>query len=422
MIRGSVFGFLVFFLLPSARSAQPVLDLPARDLPLAVEEADLFSVGSITGEEWETFARIGGVSFDGQGNLYILDTDNFRVVKVDPEGKLLSEMGGEGGGPGEFGMPLSFSVTPSGEVRVFDLGQQGFTVFNSDGSFKNTVHRSGGGLFLPSGGLLAHPGGGIASGGAGGIRVAGGGGGGEEKPRPVDLYTLGDELEVTTVYEAWNPLAATGPRRPETSSAGGVQISAAPQRAFDPPLLVGVLPDGRLAVADSSTYTIKLVEPGEGVVNTLRRPIDPRKTTRRDQSEEKARQMEEVLANTSAGGGGRAYAMSGSGSGSSIPVSSEQVRAIAEQRIEGMEFAEEIPVLAEMAVDWAGRLWIQRTGSRVGENGPIDVVTGDGAYLGTVPPGEFEIPDAFGPDGLAAYIQRDDLGVPAVLVRRLHLR
>jgi len=266
---------------------------------------------------------------------------------------------------------------------------------------------------------MRHPGGGIVAGGAGGMRISVGGGGGEEKPRPVELYTLGEELEVTTVYEAWNPLAAVGTRRAETSSAGGMQISAAPQRAFDPSLMVGVLPDGRLAVADSSTYTIKLIEPGLGVVKILRRPIDPRKATRRDQSDEKARQLEEVLASTAAGGGGWAYALSGSGSGRSIQISREQVRAIAEQRIEGMEFAEEIPVLVEMAADWAGRLWIQRTGPRVGEEGPIDLVAGDGAYLGTLSPGSFEIPDAFGPNGLAAYIQRDDLGVPTVRVKRL---
>jgi hypothetical protein len=409
----------ISLLLPSTLRAQPVLELPAGDRPLTVEGEDLYSVGSITGEEWETFSRIAGVAFDSQGNLYILDTDNFRVVKVDSRGGLLSEMGGEGGGPGEFGMPLSFSVTPSGEVRVFDMGQQGFTTFNPDGSFKNTVKMAGGGLFFPSGGLMTHPGGGIVAGGAGGIRISVGGGGGEEKPRPVDLYTLGDELEVTTVYEAWNPLTAVGTRRAETSSAGGVQISAAPQRAFDPSLMVGVLPDGRLAVADSSTYAIKLIEPGQGVVQILRRPIVPRKATRRDQSDERARQLEEVVANTAAGGDGRAYALSGSGSGTSIQISREQVRAIAEQRIEGMEFAEEIPALAEMAADWAGRLWIRRTGPRVGEEGPIDVVTGDGAYLGTLFPRAFEIPDAFGPNGLAAYIERDELGVPTVLVRRL---
>ena len=419
---GLVLTLGCFILLPSALGAQPVTDLPAKDRPLSVEGEDLFSVGSITGEEWETFARIGGVAFDGQGNLYILDVDNFRVVKVDSRGRLLSEMGGQGGGPGEFGMPLSFSVTPSGEVRVFDLGQQGFTIFNPDGSFKNTTKMAGGGLFFPSGGLLTHPGGGIVSGGAGGIRISGGGGAGEEKPRPVELYTLGDELEVTTVYEAWNPHVAVGSRRAETASAGGMQISAPPQRAFDPSLMVGVLPDGRLAVADSSTYAIKLIEPGQGVVQTLRRPIAPRKTTRRDQSDERARQLEEVVANTSAGGGGRAYALSGSGSGSSIQISAEQVRALAEQRIEGMEFAEEIPVLAEMAADWEGRLWVQRTGRRVGEEGPIDLVTGNGGYLGSLSPGEFEMPDAFGPNGLVAYIQRDDLGVPTVLVRRLSIR
>ena len=43
-----------------------------------------------------------------------------------------------------------------------------------------------------------------------------------------------------------------------------------------------------------------------------------------------------------------------------------------------MEFAEEMPVIAGMAVDWSGRLWLERTGPRVGEEGPIDIVSPGG--------------------------------------------
>jgi len=412
-------GALLHFAVPGG--AQVVSELPTGDRFLTLETSEVFSVGSILGEDWETFSRIGGVAFDAQGNLYILDADNFRVVKVEPQGPLLAEMGGEGGGPGEFGMPLSFSVTPSGEVRVFDLGQQGFTVFNPDGSFKTTAKMPGSGFFVPPGGLLPHPGGGIVSGGSGGIRVAAGGDVGAEEFRPVDLYELGEEVEVTTVYQAWNPLAALGDRRAETSSAGGIQISSAPQRAFDPVLMVGVLPSGCLAVVDSSTYTIKVVEAGEGVVQTIRRGIPPRKTTRRDQSDEKERQLKEAEEFAASGGGGRAFAVGGTGSGRAIQSSPDQIREITEQRIEGMEFAEEIPVLEEMATDWEGRLWLRRTGARIGETGPIDVVGGEGGDIGTLRAGEFEIPDAFGPGGLTASIERDDMDVPKVVVRRISL-
>ena len=84
-----------------------------------------------------------------------------------------------------------------------------------------------------------------------------------------------------------------------------------------------------------------------------------------------------------------------------------------------MEFGEEIPVLAGLAVDWAGQIWVERTSPQVGEKGPVDLIDAYGRYLGSLEPGESRIPDAFGPNGLAAYIESDELDVPRVVVRRL---
>lgn len=84
-------------------------------------------------------------------------------------------------------------------------------------------------------------------------------------------------------------------------------------------------------------------------------------------------------------------------------------------------FAEEIPVIVGMAVDWAGRFWIERSGDRVGEDGPVDVIDSAGRYLGTVDPDGFELPDAFGPAGLMAYIERDELDAPVIVVKRVAL-
>ena len=51
--------------------------------------------------------------------------------------------------------------------------------------------------------------------------------------------------------------------------------------------------------------------------------------------------------------------------------------------------------------------------------GAIDLFTADGEYRGTIAEDGPRIPDAFGPDGLAAWIERDELDVPRVVVRRL---
>ena len=46
-------------------------------------------------------------------------------------------------------------------------------------------------------------------------------------------------------------------------------------------------------------------------------------------------------------------------------------------------------------------------------------MTATGDYLGTLPPDGPRIPDAFGPGGLMAYIETDEMDVPTVRVVRL---
>lgn len=91
------------------------------------------------------------------------------------------------------------------------------------------------------------------------------------------------------------------------------------------------------------------------------------------------------------------------------------LRRRAEARIEELRFAEEIPVVQEIRTDWEGRTWVLRTGPRPG------VISATGVYLGTLPPNATGLPLAFGPGGLAAFVEVDELDVPSVVVRRISL-
>ena len=63
---------------------------------------------------------------------------------------------------------------------------------------------------------------------------------------------------------------------------------------------------------------------------------------------------------------------------------------------------------------------MQRRAEEPGDDaGPIDVLTPDGGYMGTYPAGAVALPDAFGPDGLAAFIEKDEMDVETVVVKRL---
>ena len=83
-------------------------------------------------------------------------------------------------------------------------------------------------------------------------------------------------------------------------------------------------------------------------------------------------------------------------------------------------FYPEIPVIQALSATWEGRIWVMRRGDDdLLEDGPIDVLTADGEYVGTYRTGATKMPDAFGPNGLAAYIEFDEFEVASVVVRRL---
>ena len=64
-------------------------------------------------------------------------------------------------------------------------------------------------------------------------------------------------------------------------------------------------------------------------------------------------------------------------------------------------------------------MWVQRRGEEPESDGPIDILTTEGEYLGTLRTDATKMPDAFGPDGMAAFIELDDFDVASVVMRRL---
>ena len=82
-------------------------------------------------------------------------------------------------------------------------------------------------------------------------------------------------------------------------------------------------------------------------------------------------------------------------------------------------FYHEIPVLRSLSTTWEGRIWVMRQGDELIGDGPIDVMTAAGEYVGTYPSGATAMPDAFGPDGLAAFVELGEFDVSRVVVRRL---
>ena len=200
-----------------------------------------------------------------------------------------------------------------------------------------------------------------------------------------------------------------GPRPSMVARPGEMSVQIGGRMpAFTPTLNWGVLPSGGAAYFQTAEYAVTVVSSTGEVERVLRRPIEPRRVTGRDEDDERDRRWTDF----EAGGGPQIRIVEND---RELDASAER-RRIFERMMAQLEFADVIPVLANMAVDGAGRLWIQRTGRRVTEEGPVDVVTADGEYMGTVE--GITLPDAFGADGRVVFVESDEVGVPMVVVKR----
>jgi tripartite motif-containing protein 71 len=63
-----------------------------------------------------------GLTVDKNGNIYVADTDNFRVQKFTNNGTYIKQVGGYGSGKLTFEYPVNIAVDDSGCIYVVDMG------------------------------------------------------------------------------------------------------------------------------------------------------------------------------------------------------------------------------------------------------------------------------------------------------------
>lgn len=97
------------------------------------EHVDLASL--LGREEWEKGGgEIGGVSVDGDGNVYFTVPVLFRVYKLTPE-KTLTFFGRPGSAPGRFGVVAGVDTDSRGHILVADRLKSVVMVFDKDFTF-----------------------------------------------------------------------------------------------------------------------------------------------------------------------------------------------------------------------------------------------------------------------------------------------
>jgi len=415
---------LLVLLLAGCGSGTATPGLADGDVLLDLEVEDLYRVGSREGGTWDAFTRITSMAFGDDGRLYILDPQQRRVHVVGESGEHLLSFGVQGDGPGELRNAVGVQVLADGRIVVADNGHQAFLVFGPDGAFQRSHgYDSGGSLPGPrlqrfgADAVIAH---------APGLRLeASPGGGPPTLPTTTPVYRWSldashDGGARERVLDAWRPERELPRSQGGAGGVGGAAMRVSVSRALEPGVHFAALPDGRLALADSSAYQIRIYS-AEGESGSpprvVGREIRPVPVGPEEQAGEKARRLAEL----EAGGGPQIQMVTqGPGGGGAQVVPQEQIREMLRSQMEEMSFWHEIPVVTRLAADTEGRLWVERSAG-IGEEGPIDLLTADGDYLGTLPAGGFRTPMAFGPEGLAAWVELDELEVPFVRVARLRV-
>ena len=407
---------------------RPVLH--AQDRPLAWDFPEVWRVGGLSAPEWALFTRRDDMAFDGNGNLYVVDGEADHIVKVDAEGRLVMTIGRPGEGPGEFKSLYNVLVWPDGGIAANDGGRDVFHLFDADGNFQRMVRWRAvtGTMSLDFNSARAmRPG-----------------------PRPGIIYAQGTERSLTQMYSALAErigaesgeqadertiealslagdlvtseplLEAWRPPRPETPAAvelGNTEsmyntLNEAPY--FEPELRWDVLSGGAIAYADSSTYRVRIVRDAT-ILNTFTRPIAPQPVTPAIES-----RVRELMLRALDEEDEEPVPEATGVSGIDLAAIDREIEAAARKGIEDMTFYPEIPVIAEIRGAADGFVWVGRQDAvNEDDDGLIDVFDPEGNYRGTFPTGGLGMPDAFGPDGLVAYWELDEMDVPSIVVYRL---
>ena len=413
----------------------PADQASAQDRPLAAELEEVYRAGGLNAAEWAFFTDSGQVAFDAAGNLFVLDRAAGHVVVIDPQGRLARTIGRMGQGPGEFTMMMDLVVWRDGRAGVLDLGHFAIQIFTPEGGFERLVKMAGGrgpaAMFTgartglkadPLGNALIAPGPPAAMG-----RMAEliGDALGEDVEVPdagVDERGLerlgldGDVVSATPILQGWKVPREEAPELNVDDIEEFADGLMGGIRQLEPGFHWDLLPDGGVAYSDSSAYVIKLAGREGEESGVLRRPLSPEAVTERIREGTIAYTLRTLKEEFEKQSLDPELAGLLEGAADMMP---DLMKTMQEQ-VEKQGFYHEVPVVRGVRATWEGALWVQRRGEEAWDDeGPIDVFGVDREYLGTLAAGAPGMPAAFGPDGLVAYWEFDEMDMPTIVVKRL---
>lgn len=95
----------------------------------------LFSIYGYGKRSSQLLSRPNGIAVEKNGNIYLTDQENDRVLVFDKKGQFLFKFGKKGSNKGEFKAPMGIAISPSNQVFVTDRVQNKVLIFSSTGKF-----------------------------------------------------------------------------------------------------------------------------------------------------------------------------------------------------------------------------------------------------------------------------------------------
>jgi DNA-binding beta-propeller fold protein YncE len=128
-----------------------------------LDHGQIVVVDKSSGEELERLGREGfeeaqfmfptNLARDRDGNLYVSDTANYRIQKVDRRGRPLLQIGEAGDAPGNFARPKGLAVDDEGRIYAVDAAFMNVQIFDAEGRLLLAFGPAGtepGDMYLPA--------------------------------------------------------------------------------------------------------------------------------------------------------------------------------------------------------------------------------------------------------------------------------
>ncbi len=251
---------MVIFLSINLLNAQSLSSLYQKEL--IQFEKDWVVGGGVVDENY-SFTNISKICIDSKGKLFVLDSGENCVKIFDHYGKYIKTFGRKGNGPGELQQAFYMSIDPMDNIVIYDSGNLRFSKFNNKEVFINTIR---------FGGIITNFN--ISSSGDYYIETTEYDPGGKKGGTLIKISQFSPDLKTENIVDSERILDSIIIIKESTGKLIPVP--------FHPKLMWSLFPSGRILIARSEDYSLKIFSSDLKLINEIRHKAEQIKVTKQD--------------------------------------------------------------------------------------------------------------------------------------------